>query len=115
MEGRIGSYENTYNRLKDSVNTLSDKKYFEAMAATVIAASILAMTLPIAGDYVLVSDVFSMAGRMSTMYEDYLSTLDELSVEIYDTNNAFSPDATVQTELNSLYNFAQAHLYQVSF
>jgi hypothetical protein len=113
--GRIGSYQNIYYRLKDSIDTLSDKKYFEAMGATVIASTILAMTLPIPGDYVLVSDVFGMSVKLSVIYEDYLKTLDDQRVSIYDTNNAFSPDATVQTELNSLYNFAQANLYQISF
>ncbi len=115
LEGRIGSYENIYHRLKDSIHTLSDKKYFEAMGATVIAATILAMTLPVAGDYVLVSDVFGMALRMTKMYEDYLTTLDEIKISVYDTNNSYSPDASVQTELNSLYNFSQANLYQISF
>lgn len=115
IEGRVGSYENIYYRLKDSVKTVADKKYYEAVAGALIASMALVAVTPIAGDYVVIADIFTMTAKISKIYEDYLQTLDDLKVSIYDVNNSFTPDATVQSELNSLVNFTIANLYSMTF
>jgi len=115
IEGRIASYENIYYRLKSSIKTLADKKYFESMAGSNIASMCVTMVNPQAGDYVLVSDVAKMTDRLKAIYQDYQTTLDDLKVSVYDVNNTYNADATVQTELNTLVNFTVANLYRMSF
>jgi hypothetical protein len=115
IEGRVGNFENIYWRLKSSVKTLADKKYFESMGASTLASMSLTLVLPQPNDYVLVTDVENYVNRLSTIYNDYLETLDNLQTSIYNVNNSYSPDASVQLELNSLINFTVANLYFLSF
>nr|CBX33321.1 hypothetical protein [Flavobacterium phage FL-1] len=70
---------------------------------------------PQQGDYNLVSDVENITYRLSVIYTDYVQTLDDLKVSVYDVNNTYNADAEVQTELNSLVNYTIANLYQMSF
>lgn len=115
IEGRIASYENIYYRLKTSIATLVDKKYFESMGASTIASMSMVAVNPIVGDYVLVSDVEKMTARIAKIHKDYVDTLGDLKVSVYDVNNTYSPDASVQSELNSLVNYTIANLYLMSF
>lgn len=115
VEGRIANFENIYWRLKSTVKTLADKKYFESMGASTLASMSLTLVLPQPNDYVLVSDVENYVNRLSTIYNDYLETLDNLQTSIYDVNTSYSADATVQLELNSLINFTVSNLYFMSF
>ena len=115
IEGRIASYENIYYRLKTSIATLADKKYFESMGASTIASMSMVAVNPIVGDYVLVSDVEKMTARIAKIHKDYVDTLGDLKVSVYDVNNTYSPDASVQSELNSMVNYTIANLYLMSF
>jgi hypothetical protein len=115
IKGRMASYESTYRRLKYSIKTLADKKYFESTGASTIASMAVVAVNPQFGDYVLVSDVEAMTSKIAAIYDDYMTTLDELKVSVYDVNNTYNADATTQTELNSLVNFTIANLYQMSF
>jgi hypothetical protein len=112
---RVGSYFNVYYRLKTSIETLSDKKNFEALGGSLIASMGLAMVLPIVGDYFLMADVFRMTDKLKEVYNDYLETLDGLQVSIYDVNNAYAPSPESQANLQSLVNYTLANLYALSF
>ena len=112
---RVGSYFNVYYRLKTSIETLSDKKNFEALGGTLIASMGLAMVLPVVGDYFLMADVFRMTDKLKEIYNDYLTTLDSLQVSIYDVNNAYAPSPESQANLQSLVNYTLANLYALSF
>lgn len=112
---RVGSYFNVYYRLKTSIETLSDKKNFEALGGSLIASMGLAMVLPIIGDYFLMADVFRMTDKLKEVYNDYLETLDGLQVSIYDVNNAYAPSPESQANLQSLVNYTLANLYALSF
>ena len=115
IEARIGNFENIYYRLKATINTLADKKYFESMGSSLIASMSLGMVLPRVGDYVLVTDVAAMTDKLSAIYNDYTETLDTIQNSVYEVGNSYSPDASVQIELNSLVNFTVANLYFMSF
>jgi hypothetical protein len=115
VKGRIGSYLNIYNRLKTSITTLADKKYFESAGASTIASMAVVMVTPESSDYVLVSDVENMTAKLAATYNDYVETLDSLKVSVYDVNNTYNADATAQVELNDLVNFTVANLYNMSF
>jgi hypothetical protein len=115
VKGRMASYESVYRGLKASIKTLADKKYFESAAASTIASMSVVAVNPQFGDYVLVSDVESVTSKIADIYEDYMATLDTLSVSVYDVKNTYNADATTQTELNSLVNYTVANLYEMSF
>lgn len=113
--GRVASYFNVFYRLKDSIETLSDKKNFEALGGSLIASIALAMVFPVVGDYFLMSSVFEMTTKLKLVYEDYLKTLDDMQVSIYDVNNAYAPIPEPQANLNSLVNYTLSNLYALSF
>jgi len=115
IKGRVATYESIYRRLKESIKTVADKKYFEAMGGTILSLISVISVTPITGDYILVSDVESMVNKLNQLYDDYVSTLDSFRVSIYDVNNTFTPDATAQTELNSLVNYVFSNLYYFTF
>lgn len=115
IEGRIAAYESIYWRLKDSIKTLTDKKYFESIGGSTIASMCETSVNPQTGDYTLVSDVEGVTAKILTIYKDYVETLDDSKVSVYDVNNTYNADGSVQLELNSLVNFTIANLYQMSF
>ena len=115
IEGRVAAYENIYWRLKESIETLADKKYYESMAGTILSLISVVLVTPITGDYILISDVQGWLNKLSNLHNDYLQTLDSFSVELYDVNNAYSPDAEAQSELSTLMIMIYADLYQYAF
>ncbi len=118
IEGRLGSYENVYWNLKNSIKSLkslADKKYFESIGGSVLACISLVLVTPVVGDYVLISDVENKASRLKLIYDDYLLTLDSLAVSVYNVNNSFTPDATAQSEISSLIIYTIANLQQLAF
>lgn len=115
IEGRVAGYEAILNRLKDSIETYTDKKYYEAVGGTVLSLVNVVLLAPITGDYILVEDVQLRVTQLLNLYEDYLAKLDEVSVDIYDIGNAYSPDATAQQELNAMVAYTLANLYSFSF
>ena len=115
LQARLASYESIYSRLKSTITTLADKKYFESVSASLIGSFAVVAVTPQDGDYVLVSDVFEVSQRLVNMYDDYLAKLDELKVSIYDVNKSFNPDPSVQLELSSLVKYTIANLYALSF
>jgi hypothetical protein len=115
VQGRVASYLGTYERLKDSIDSLVDKKYFESIGASTIASMADAMVNPLFADYVLIADIEKMYTKLNDTYEDYKKVLDENKVSIYDIKNNWNPDATVQQELNDLVVFTLANLYRLTF
>lgn len=115
VAGRIAGYENIYYRLKSSIKTLADKKYFEAAGGSIIASMSLVAVTPIEGDYVLISDIVKITLKIATIHDDYLKTMDELKVSNYDVTNRYNQDASVLNEVNSLVSFTIANLYRMTF
>jgi hypothetical protein len=115
IKGRVAAYENVYWNLKNSIETVTDKKYYESMAGTVLSLISVVLVTPIDGDYITVSDVEQWLSTLKVLYQDYQNTLDEISVDIYDVNNAYSPNADAQNELNSLITYVSATLYTFTF
>ncbi len=115
VEGRVASYENILNRLKDSIETVADKKYYEAMGGTVLSLISVVLLSPITGDYILTSDVEYYFNKLGVLYKEYQEKLDDLVVSVYDVTNTYTPDATAQQELATLMNYTIANLYEFSF
>jgi hypothetical protein len=115
VDGRIGLYLSTYERLKDSIDSLSDKKYFESVGASVIASICDASVNPIDGDYILVSDIEKSYSQIDILYQDYLKILDDKNISIYDVKKSYNPDATLQEELNKIVTYTLANLFKLTF
>ncbi len=115
IQGRVAAYESIYWRLKESIETYTDKKYYESMAGTVLSLISVVLVTPIRGDYILVSDIANMLDRLGLLYSDYRNTLNEISIEINDVNNAFSPDAEAQGLLDSQIIYTIANVYSYTF
>lgn len=115
VEGRVASYLGTYERLKYSIDSLIDKKYFESIGASTIASMADAMVNPLFDDYVLIADIEKMYTKLNDTYEDYKKVLDQNKVSVYDIKNNWNPDATVQQELNDIVVFTLANLYRLTF
>lgn len=115
IQGRVASYESIYWRLKQSIKTVADKKYFESMAGTILSLISVTAVTPFGGDYILVSDVEKMVEKINNLYSDYKKTLDDLSVSVYNVKNTFIPDSNAQNELNVLVNYVISNLYVLSF
>lgn len=123
IEGRVASYVNIYNNLKNSIESLVDMKIFESLGGSVLACISLVTTNPFDDDYVLVSDVDNMTNRIASLYNDYRQTLSELQLRSSEVDaqensinrNVFIPDATSQLEINTLINYTLANLYKISF
>lgn len=112
---KIDSYINAYGQIKEGLNTLFDKYYFESQSATIISGISQSAINPETGDYVSRNDIDIVNSLLLNLYNDYLSTLDSLQVDNYDINNAFSPDSDVQLELSTLVSFVSQQLFLLSF
>jgi translation elongation factor P/translation initiation factor 5A len=115
IAGRIASYEGTYERLKYSIDTLVDKKYFESIGASTIASMCDAMVNPLSNDYILVADIEKMYTKLEAIHDDYKKVLDSNKIDIYDIKKSYSPDVTTQQELGKLVTFTKANLFKLTF
>lgn len=112
---KLESYVASYNVLKNSINNLFDKYGFESQSATVISAMALTAVNPTENEYVTRSDIENVYNTINDTYNDYLETLDENQVDIYDVEETWTPNSQIQQELSSLVTFALFSLYQISF
>jgi len=115
VETRLGVYLGIFEQLKTTVVTLSDKKYFESMGASLIASMALAAVTPLAGDYKLISKIASVTAQIQSVYSQYVQILNNSYVSIYNVNKTFVPNALVQNQLSNLVNATTANLYQMTF
>lgn len=115
VETRLGVYLSIFERLKTTIFTLSDKKYFESMGASLIASMALAAVTPLARDYKLTSKIASVSAKIQSVYSQYVQVLNDSYISIYDVNKTFVPNALVQNQLSELVNDTTANLYQMIF
>lgn len=112
---RLKAYIASFERLGKVVYTLADKYFFQTQGATTVASYANASVNPIEGDYETIRDVETASAGLLTMYNEYIKVLDEQSVSIYDTENTFQPDATVQKDLYDLVMYTVGNLFNLGF
>lgn len=112
---KLQDYLIAYSKLKGILKTVADKLFFQSMGAACISSYCNASVNFQDGDFQTIPEVEAAVSDLITMYEDYLLILDQNSVSIYDVENVFQPDASVQSDLNDIVNFTVGNLYQLAF
>lgn len=115
VKDKITSYKSSYEILKKSIGDLFEKYLFESQASTLIAGMCLTAVTPQDSDYVVRNDIESINTIINEIYADYLKTLDNNQVSIYDVNNNWTPNALIQLNLMSLVSFTSNSLFLLSF
>lgn len=112
---RLNAYVNAFNKIGNQLETLADKYFYETQGATAISSYANAAVNPIEGDYEIAPDVEQASAGLIEIYNNYLTVIDGAAVSIYDVEDAWQPDATVQSQLNDLVMYTIANLYQTAF
>ena len=109
------AFKDAYYKLKLVTDTVTDKLFFEAQAAACIASLCNASVNPLEGDYVLRTEIEEIVTDVLEIYSDYLATVDENQVQIYNTELAYLPNVNIQIELYGLVAFTTGNLYNFAF
>ncbi|MFY7734801.1 MAG: hypothetical protein ACOVSR_15075, partial [Bacteroidia bacterium] len=115
VDVRLNGFKQAYNKSKTILNTISDKLLFESNSGAIIANYANASVNPLDSDYQVITQIQSVASDLIAIYSDYLATLDSASVSIYDTENAWQPNAIVQSQLYDMVVFTVANLFNLGF
>jgi len=112
---RLDGYKRAYGNIKTTLTTIADKLGFESNGGAIIANYCDAAVNPIDTDYTTMPQVQQAATDLMQMYTDYVATLDEAAVSIYDTSDTYQADASVQSEIYGIVMYTIANLQQLAF
>lgn len=112
---KINSYVDAYNVLKQSIGNLFSKYNFESQSANLISSVCIACINPLEDEYITRNDIESVNATLISLYEDYLETLDNNQVSIYDIENNWSPSVQIQSALMDLVFYTSASLFLLGF
>lgn len=115
VKAKIDSYVASYEIMKNSIESLFDKYLFESQASSVIAGMCLSSVNPGTKDYVVRADIEYVNDKIVAMYNDYLLTLDEQQVSIYEIDKSWTPDSLIQAKLINLVKATSNGLFLLSF
>lgn len=115
VSNKVTNLANSYQILKNSITNIFEKTYFEAQASTIISTMCSCAINPQKNDYLTRNDVERVNTIIVRTYEDYLQTLDDNQVDIYDTKNSWTPDVNIQSLLIGLIHSTSIGLFQISF
>ena len=112
---KANSYYQAYETFKESISNLYSKYNFESQGASVLAGICLSAVNPEENDYITRNDIEAVNKILIDIYEDYLETLDNNQVDIYDVENSWSPNIQIQSSLMDLVVFTSNSLFLLSF
>lgn len=112
---KLKSYLVAYNNFSNVFQSIADKLFFESQAGLTIANYCNASVNTVATDYEIRSEVEQAVTDLLTMYDNYLSTLDNASISIYDVDNAWQPNVDLQLSIYNLVMFTIGNLYNLAF
>lgn len=110
---RLFGYKTSFSKLKGILLTVADKLFFQSQGATCIASYCNAAVNPIETDYKTIIQLEQVSTDLLSIYEEYLTILDNSSVSNYDVVNTFNPDPSIQNELYSLVMFTIGNLFNL--
>lgn len=115
VKSKLLALSSAYEQIKLTVLTVADKLFFEAQAAACIASMCIAAVNPSEDDYVLRTEIEETVETILAIYTDYLNTIDNNQVQIYNIGQTYIPNVNTQIELYSLVAFATGNLYNFAF
>ena len=81
------------------------KYNFESQSASIISGICLACVNPLEDDYITRGDVEEINELLMDTYQDYLETLDNNQVDVYNVEDNWSPNVQIQNSLVNLVAF----------
>lgn len=115
VRSKLNAYATAYAGLSRAFNTVSDKLFFESQGATMLSAYANSSVNPRSDDYQLRSEVEEVVSELMRLYNDYLQIIDNNQVEIFDIENAYTPNGDVQFRLQEIVNFTIDQLFIFAF
>lgn len=115
VKQKLKGYIEAYNVLSKTLNTISDKLFFESQGGACLSNYCNASVNYLYTDYEVRSDVEEVVASLIQIYNDYLLTLDSNSISIYNIGNTFQPDVDLQTSIYNIVMFTISNLYNLAF
>lgn len=112
---RLEAFKAAFETFVKDLLTIADKLFFESQVGALIASICNAAVNPIESDYKIATDVEKVSSTLIEIYSQYLRMLDDASVSQYDINNAWQPDASIQSMLNDLVFYTLGNLFDFGF
>ena len=115
VNNKLESYINAYNEIKSGLSNAFSKYYFESQGASIIAGAVKSAINSSTDDYISRSEIESVNSKQNALSDDYLETLDNNQINVYDIDNKWSQDLDIQQSLSELVSFANNQLFNLSF
>ena len=115
LEAKLGMYIGAFDDLLDGTANLFSKYQTQSQGASIIAGVANSVIQFNETDLTTRDEIESVNEQLLTLYQNYLEALDENQVEAYDVDNAWVPDATLQSSLLSLVTEVSTSLFALSF
>jgi len=115
VDEKINSYVESYQILAQSIESLFSKYFFESNGASILAGMCLSAINGTDNDFVTRNDIINVNNQINTIYEEYLETLDNNQVSIYEINDSWNANINIQNDLLDLITFTSNSLFLLSF
>jgi hypothetical protein len=117
VERRLDTLRSQFDLLTNSLtNALTpfQKRAYEANAGTIVGATATTAVNPQAGDYGSTMAALSVIDQITTLYTDYLTTLDGLQTQTGGSPDSYIPDGQAQSDLNQLVGAAVSGVFDIA-
>jgi len=111
----LGAAYRSMNGLITSLDNRSDKLFYEANGATIIAAMCQASVEPLDSDYTTSIEIRNLSDFINDTLADYLANLDLFQVQIGQSLDVFIADDVTQLSLQDLVAQATENLFRLAF
>jgi hypothetical protein len=116
VKNRLAGYKNTFLELKNGIESIADKLFFESQGASCLASYCNAsVNFQFGEDYTTAIEIEGVVSDLIFLYNDYLLLLDSSSTSNYNTTEFFQPSALVQSQMNDLINLTIGNLFTLAF
>lgn len=115
VANKLSSYVDAYETMKETIDNVFSKYQFESTSASILAGMCLSAINAQSSDFITRDDIETANDQIVSVYQDYLVTLDNAQVSIYEIENAWLPTLEIQQSLLDLITFTSNSLFLLSF
>jgi len=116
VQNRINAYVGAFESIISTLESVPDKLFFQSMGGAIIGAICENSTIYEFGkDYTTIVEVEAVATQILSLYEQYLTIVDNASTSNYNLTDNFQPDPVMQSDLNSLVMYTIGNIYNLAF